>query len=162
MFRKTPKNPKKNLDQPTLFLCLCLFSIQKGLKPRTSLEGWTYCCKIFILGHFFFIPEKSSSRDSEDREASWLLTGSSLDCKGRLLHSILFLEAASNHFELNLFFKVKKGQIHNVLIFKGITLGELVSYFSNLHLWSLCCILPLVAWWCERYILEYVRRFFKK
>ena len=32
---------------------------------------------------------ESSSRDSEDKEESWLLTGSSLDCKGRLSEKTL-------------------------------------------------------------------------
>ena len=39
-----------------------------------------------LLQNFYSLTEKteSSSRYSEDKEESWLLTGSSLDCKGRL------------------------------------------------------------------------------
>ena len=58
----------------------------KGFEVRTSLEGWTSCCKNYIHGlRFFTSPDKkqrqSSSRDARDREVSWLLTRSSLGCK---------------------------------------------------------------------------------
>ena len=54
----------------------------KEFEVRTSLEGWTSCCKNYIHGLCFFQSWQKaelSSRDARGREVSWLLTGSSLD-----------------------------------------------------------------------------------
>ena len=55
--------------------------------PLDKCRGLNFLLQNFYSWTRFFSARKkteSSSRDSEDKEESWLFTGSSLDCKGRL------------------------------------------------------------------------------
>ena len=60
--------------------------------PWDKCRGLNFLLQNFYSWTLFFSALKkteSSSRDSEDKEESWLLTGSSLDCKGRLSEKTL-------------------------------------------------------------------------